>query len=37
MPYNHAGEIGDVWKHLPPCDILTIESPIRYHESNSAY
>jgi 23S rRNA (adenine2030-N6)-methyltransferase len=37
MPYNHAGEIGDVWKHLPLCDILTIESPIRYHESNSAY
>ncbi|NLV50671.1 MAG: hypothetical protein GXY20_08270 [Clostridiales bacterium] len=37
MPYNHAGEIGDVWKHLPLCDILTIEKPIRYHESNSAY
>jgi len=26
MPYNHAGEIGDVWKHLPLCDILTDNS-----------
>ena len=37
MPYNHAGEIGDVWKHLPLCEILKIEKPIKYHESNSAY
>jgi len=37
MPYKHAGEIGDVWKHLPLCEILKIESPLRYHESNSAY
>jgi len=37
MPYNHAGEIGDVWKHLPLCDILKIEKPKKYHESNSAY
>ena len=37
MPYNHAGEIGDVWKHLPLCDILLIEKPLRYHETNSAY
>ena len=37
MPYNHAGEIGDVWKHLPLCDILKIEKPARYRESNSAY
>jgi len=37
MPYNHAGEIGDVWKHLPLCDILKIEKPTKYHESNSAY
>jgi len=37
MPYNHAGEIGDVWKHLPLCEILAIEKPIRYHETNSAY
>lgn len=37
MPYNHAGEIGDVWKHLPLCDVLKIEMPVRYRESNSAY
>ena len=37
MPYNHAGEIGDVWKHLPLCDILRIEKPAKYRESNSAY
>ena len=37
MPYNHAGEIGDIWKHLPICDILTIEKPRRYIETNSAF
>ena len=37
MSYKHAGEIGDVWKHLPLCDILGIENPRRYHETNSAY
>ena len=37
MPYKHAGEIGDVWKHLPLCEVLKIEKPVRYHESNSAY
>ena len=37
MPYNHASEIGDVWKHLPLCEILKIEKPLTYHESNSAY
>ena len=37
MPYKHAGEIGDVWKHLPLCDILRVEKPMKYHESNSAY
>ena len=36
MPYKHAGEISDVWKHLPLCDILQSEKPIRYHETNSA-
>jgi hypothetical protein len=36
MPYNHAGEIGDIWKHLPICDILAIEKPRRYVETNSA-
>ena len=37
MPYRHAGEIGDVWKHLPLCDILALEKPLRYRESNAAY
>jgi len=37
MPYKHAGEIGDIWKHMPLCEILKIEKPLRYHESNSAY
>jgi len=37
MPYTHSGELGDIWKHLPLCDILKIEVPIRYHETNSAY
>ncbi len=36
MPYSHAGEIGDVWKHLPLCEILAIERPKRYFETNSA-
>jgi 23S rRNA (adenine2030-N6)-methyltransferase len=37
MPYNHSGEIGDIWKHLPLCDILAIEKPRRYIETNSAF
>jgi len=37
MPYRHAGEVGDVWKHLPLCEILKIEKPLKYHESNAAY
>jgi Protein involved in catabolism of external DNA len=37
MPYKHAGEIGDVWKHLPLCDVLKIEAPKKYYETNSAY
>lgn len=37
MPYNHSGEIGDVWKHLPLCDLLNIEKPKRYFETNSAF
>lgn len=36
MPYKHSGEIGDIWKHLPLCEILQLEQPIRYHETNSA-
>jgi len=37
MPYGHSGEIGDVWKHLPLCDVLKIELPKRYFETNSAF
>jgi 23S rRNA (adenine2030-N6)-methyltransferase len=37
MPYQHAGEIGDVWKHLPLCDVLEIETPKRYYETNAAF
>lgn len=37
MPYNHSGEIGDLWKHLPLCDVLEIEKPMRYYETNAAY
>ena len=37
MPYSHSGEIGDVWKHLPLCDVLGIERPRRYFETNAAY
>ena len=36
MPYSHAGEIGDVWKHLPLCEMLGFEKPKRYFETNSA-
>ncbi|HYH03835.1 MAG TPA: hypothetical protein VEC37_12070 [Bacillota bacterium] len=37
MPYQHYGEIGDVWKHLPLCEIIKELSPKVYIESNSAY
>lgn len=37
MPYNHSGEIGDIWKHLSLCAVLSTELPTRYHESNSSY
>ena len=37
MPYSHFGEIGDLWKHLPLCEILAMEKPEVYVESNSAY
>lgn len=42
MPYSHAGEIGDVWKHWPLLDVLSIlcgeagRAPARYIETNSA-
>jgi len=36
MPYKHARECGDVWKHLPLCSMLEVECPLRYHETNAA-
>ena len=36
MPYRHYGEIGDVWKHLPLCEILTMAHPRVYVETNAA-
>jgi len=37
VPYKHAAEIGDLWKHLPLCEVLKIENPTRYFETNSAF
>lgn len=37
MSYRHYGEIGDVWKHLPLCEIIKEIRPKLYIESNSAY
>jgi 23S rRNA (adenine2030-N6)-methyltransferase len=37
MPYRHYGEIGDVWKHLPLCEILTMTHPQVYVETNAAF
>ncbi|MDD4226056.1 MAG: hypothetical protein PHU98_06675 [Mariniphaga sp.] len=37
MGYNHFGKIGDIWKHLPLCDIVKIEDFSTYVETNSAY
>jgi 23S rRNA (adenine2030-N6)-methyltransferase len=37
MPYRHYGEIGDVWKHLPLCEILTMTHPRVYVETNAAF
>ena len=36
MPYAYYGRIG-VWKHLPLCEFLAIEKPLRYVETNAAY
>lgn len=36
MSYMHYGRIGDIWKHLPLCNILVNEKPRYYIESNSA-
>lgn len=37
MGYKHFGRIGDVWKHLPLCEVVLNESIKRYIETNSAY
>lgn len=36
MSYSHFGEIGDVWKHLPLAEILSIEPIEAYWESHAA-
>ncbi len=36
MSYTHFGQIGDICKHLPLADFLTIENPGTYIESNCA-
>jgi 23S rRNA (adenine2030-N6)-methyltransferase len=37
MGYSNYGQIGDVWKHLPLLDILSIEKPEVYYETNAGY
>ena len=37
MGYEHFGRIGDIWKHLPLCEIVKIEDFSTYIETNSAY
>ena len=37
MTYKHYGKIGDIWKHLPLCNVISIESPNIYVETNSAH
>jgi 23S rRNA (adenine2030-N6)-methyltransferase len=34
--YQHYGKIGDIWKHLPLCNVISIENPNIYIETNSA-
>ena len=36
MGYSHFGKIGDIWKHLPLCEVISIERPKIYIETNSA-
>ena len=36
MPYTHFGEIGDLWKHLPLCEILNEIKPSAYIDTNAA-
>jgi len=35
MANVHFGNIGDVWKHLPLSEILSIEKPLHYWESHA--
>ncbi len=35
MANTHYGQIGDVWKHLPLAEILSIETPSVYWESHA--
>jgi hypothetical protein len=35
MANVHYARIGDVWKHLPLAEVLTIERPGRYWESHA--
>ena len=37
MGYRHYGEIGDIWKHLPFCELLRLEAPLTHVETNSAF
>lgn len=37
MGYKHFGRIGDIWKHLPLCEIVSGEKIKTYIETNSAY
>lgn len=37
MGYTHFGKQADVWKHLSLCEIIAIEQPQTYVETNSAY
>jgi len=37
MAYPHFGRIGDIWKHLPLCEIISHEDIKTYVETNSAY
>jgi len=37
MPYQHYGNIGDIWKHLPLCNFIQNENPRKYIETNSAF
>lgn len=35
MANRHFGKLGDVWKHLPLCEVLTVERPSLYAETHA--